>query len=693
MVHIIENRAGKSMIKMGIDVGGTFTDLVVIDDRDGRINLTKVPSTPKSPDQAVLNGIEKVSQLFAIDPREIDFLMHGTTVATNAIIERKGVDTAVVVTQGFRDVLHIARQVRPKLYNFFERRPDPLVPRHLRFEVPERILHTSEVLCSLDEDAMRRVAKQIGDLRIQVVAVCFLHSYTNPCHEELAREILQETIPGVKVCISSDILPEYKEYERASTTVINAYVMPIVEAYLQRIATRLKEKRVRSALHIMQSNGGLMTSVAAGQKSVHTVLSGPAAGVLGGVAMCKMLGEDNIITIDMGGTSFDVSLACNGEPTFTSESEIDGHIIKVPMLDIKTLGAGGGSIAWVDAGGALQVGPQSAGADPGPACYGRAGRQPTVTDANLVLGYLNPNYFAGGEMGLDVELARTAIEEQIAQPMAMETEVAAEGILTVVNATMIRGIRLVSVERGHDPRGFALVCFGGAGPVHAVRLAKDLNISKVIVPEAPGVNCAMGLLMADFRHDHSRTFLHRLHNLDPQRLTEAFSELEARATAQMMQDGLRENEIVFQRSGDLRYIGQGYELEVPFPRRADAAETDLRSICELFSHIHEENYGYRMSDDAVEAVNLRLTSVGILSKPKITEERPAGDDPSSALKEHRTVFMDGTFLKVPVYDRSKLRRGNRLDSPAIIEQLDSTTVVFAGYHAEVDRYRNLVITQ
>ena len=520
--------------------------------------------------------------------------------------------------------------------------------------------------------------------------MCLLHSYINPAHEQRVRELLLDSIPDLKVSISSEILPEFKEYERMSTTVINAYVMPIVEIYLQRILQSTKKLGVRSNLHIMQSNGGVMSSETAGQKSVHTVLSGPAAGVIGAISLAKLANEQNLITIDMGGTSFDVSLVRDGVPTFTMESDIDGYVIKIPMIDIKTLGAGGGSVAWVDAGGALQVGPQSAGADPGPACYGLGGSEPTVTDANLALGYLNPNYFAAGEMTLDVERARNAIDQNIAGPMGLTTEQAAEGILRVVNATMIRGIRLVSVERGYDPRDFSLVCFGGAGPVHAVKLAQELNIPRILVPEAPGVNCALGLLMADFRHDYSRTFLHLVKDLPPERLVAQFAELEEEARRQMLEEGVPEGDIVFHRSGDLRFFGQGYELNVPLPRK-DYSRQDLEDIATSFAAVHEEQYGYRMPPETTQIVNLRLTAIGLLTKPALQEEGEAGPDPAQASKGTRKVYMDGNHLEIPVFDRKRLRCGNRIKAPAIIEQVDSTTVVFAGYAATVDQYRNLII--
>jgi N-methylhydantoinase A len=393
----------------------------------------------------------------------------------------------------------------------------------------------------------------------------------------------------------------------------------------------------------------------------------------------------------MGGTSFDVSLASKGVLTFTTESDINGHAIKVPMIDIKTLGAGGGSIAWVDAGGALQVGPESAGADPGPACYGWGGTEPTVTDANLVLGYLNPAYFVGGEMSLDLDLARKAILEKVAGPMGLSLEEAAEGIIRVVNATMIRGIRLVSVEKGYDPREFTLVCFGGAGPVHAVKLAQELNIRRVLVPEGPGVNCALGLLMADFRHDYSQTFLHLLGQVGPRRLEAAFAGLEKRAKEQMLAEGLAEKMVVFHRSADLRYQGQGYEIEVALPG-AITDEADIRKVAQDYSRMHQDKYGYTMAAESVEVVNLRLVALGLLEKPEIRAEEAAGLDSRAALKGERRVYMDGQFREVPIYERSRLKCGMELDSPAIIEQLDSTTVVFPGFRTTVDRYRNLMIT-
>ncbi len=677
------------MLSLGVDVGGTFTDLVLIDQDSKQIRYTKTPSTPKAPNEGVIHGIEKVMKTFNVAAEDISFLIHGTTVATNALIERKGMATALLVTRGFRDVLHIARQIRPKLYDPRRKRPKPFIPRHLCYEVGERIRYTGDVIEPLSEEDVRAAAHAIAAQDIKVVAVCLLHSYVNASHERRVRDILLEEQPDLKVCLSSEILPEFKEYERMSTTVINAYVMPIVERYLRRIMESAQRLGVASNLHIMQSNGGVMGWEAAGQKSVHTVLSGPAAGVLGAVQLAGMIGEPNIVTIDMGGTSFDVCLAHKGEPTFSVESDIDGHAIKIPMIDIKTLGAGGGSIAWIDPGGALHVGPQSAGADPGPACYGRGGEEPTVTDANLVLGYLNPKNFLGGEMALDPELSREAIRRRVAEPMGLSLEEAAEGIVRVVNAEMIRGIRLVSVERGYDPRDFALVCFGGAGPLHAVKLAQELDIPKVVVPVGPGVTCALGLLMADFRYDYSRTFLARVASLDLVVLNAALREMEAKAMAEMNEEGVAADRVTFKRSLDMRYTGQGYELEVRVPTR-DFRESDLAEFCKGLGAAHHDQYGYSLPPEQAEIVNLRVVAVGALPKPDIPRSA-ATNGRDLRPRGKRPAYFDGRYIDTDIYERDDLQTGARLAGPCIVEQLDSTTLVLPGCRAEVDEFRNLII--
>jgi len=680
--------------RIGVDVGGTFTDLVLIDEASGKISVMKVPSTPSSPDRAVVSGIRKILQEERVNPSKVSFVIHGTTVATNAIIERKGVKVALVVTEGFRDVLHIGRQTRPKLYDFFAQRPAPLVPRHLRYEVPERVLFTGEIKQPLDENAVRKVAKNILKQGVKVVVVCLINSYANPAHEQRVKEILEEELPNMEVLTSIECLPEFKEYERVSTAVVNAYVMPIIGRYVKKIRAELHKLGVHSDLHIMQSNGGVMSSETAAKKSVHTLLSGPAAGVIAGLAIGKMSGTDNVITIDMGGTSFDVSLIYQGNISLVTESEIAGQIVTVPMLDVITLGAGGGSIAWIDRGGALQVGPESAGAEPGPVCYNRGGTEPTVTDANLVLGYLNPYYFVGGEMILDKEKSRQAIQEKIAKPFGMTVEEAATGIIKIVNANMVKGIRVVSVERGYDPRQFALVCFGGAGPVHGGMLARELDIPKVIIPISPGVNSALGLLMADFRHDYSVTYLQTMADADVSEINEKYAKLESEAINQMIQENVSREAIVIKRSAAMRYLGQGYELEVEIPSERALIPEDLQRIKNNFHNVHENSYGYRMDKNEVEFVSLKITCVGILPKPTFKKLPLETEEiPDEALKGYREVYMDNEFRRVPIYERRLLLPGNLISGPAIIEQLDSTTVILPDQKAKIDHFRNIIITK
>ena len=676
--------------RLGVDVGGTFTDLLLFDEQSREMTLAKVPSTPANQALGIMAGLENIAEQAGIEAREIAFFMHGTTAATNAILEGKGAKTALIVTEGFRDVLHIMRQDRPKLYDFFARRPDPLVPRHLRFEVPERILYTGEVQRPLDERKLQRIVQAIKKQQVQAVAVCLLHSYVNPIHEQRVRDILAAALPQLDVCLSSEVLPEIKEYERMSTTAMNACVVPIVDKYLKDLQARLRGLGLTRTIHVMQSNGGIMPSSLAGQKSARTILSGPAAGVLGGVALAKQAGFGNVITVDMGGTSFDICLAHKGQPRFTRASEIGGHALGIPMIDIHTIGAGGGSIAWIDRGGVLKVGPQSGGADPGPVCYGKGGKQPTVTDANLVLGRLNPAYFLGGDMEVDEQAAHRTIEQQLAKPLGLDVHEVAEGIIRVVNANMVRGTRFVSVEKGYDPREFALVCFGGNGPLHGAELAEELGIPQVLVPFAPGVNCAYGLLMADFRHDYVRTWVSKLADVRPGDLTGLYGELENAARERMKDDSVPGKDIVFRRSVDVRYHGQGYELEVPVASGRITGK-QLRAIENRFHSLHKRSYGFSRRDEGTEVVNLRVTALGLVSKPALRRERLAAADPRDALKERRQVFLRGRYRRTAIYDRDRLPPGAAIKGPAIIEQKDSTTLLFPGHSAEIDAYGNIII--
>ena len=675
---------------LGVDVGGTFTDLALFEQETGELTLAKVPSTPADPSQGVVHGIRHLIEQHGIAPDSIAFLIHGTTVATNAVLEGKGIPTALLATEGFGDILDIVRQDRPRLYDWRAMRPAPLVPRSQRWEVEERTLYDGLEAVPLDEEGVREIVAAIREMGITSIAVCYLHSYADPTHEERTGEIITDEYPTASISLSSHILPEIKEYERTSTTVMNAAVMPIVERYLNRLSQTTAEMGVASRLHVMQSNGGIMTAETASRKSVNTILSGLAGGVLGGVTLARQAGFENAITIDMGGTSFDISLAYGGKIRFSRESEIGGHAIAVPMIDVHTLGAGGGSIAWIDAGGALQVGPRSAGADPGPACYARGGALPTVTDANLVLGRLNPRYLLGGSMSVQPELARDAIRRHVAEPLGMSLEVAAEGIIKIINANMLKGIRVVSVERGYDPREFTVVAFGGGGPVHAAELARELGARSVMIPGAPGITSAIGLLMADFRHDYTRTYLQTTDVMDFRDLNEVFSQMEGRATGQLLEERVPATEIVLLRGVEMRYRGQGHSLEVPVP--AGLLDLDaIRTVSEAFHRQHQTTYGYSRADEITEFVNLRLAGIGRLPKPAPRQVPSDGEDASAAQIGQRQVYFDGTWHDTPIYDRSLLRHGNRLTGPAIVEQLDSTTVMLPGQTTAVNALGDILI--
>ena len=676
--------------RLGIDSGGTFTDVVLMDESTGKLHITKTLSTPSDPSLGVFNGIVKIIEQTGVDSQEIAALIHGTTVATNALLEYKGVPTALLLTKGFKDILSIVRQDRPKMYDFFQRRPEPLVPRHLRFEVHERMSYDGSILTPLDEDEVQETIESVRNKGIQAVAVCFIHSFSNPAHELRVKELFAAHFPEATVTLSCEILQEIREYERMSTTVVNSYVMPIIERYLGRLEKRMEEAGLAVDLNVMQSNGGIMPAPSASKKSVATILSGPAGGVLGSQFLASLARERNVITFDIGGTSTDICLISDGAYLNTKESEIGGHAIKVPMIDINTIGAGGGSIAWIDPGGALRVGPWSAGADPGPASYGQGGVKPTVTDANLVLGRLNPAYFVGGEMDLRPELARDVIVEKVARPLGLSLERAAEGILKVINASMIRGIRRVSVERGYDPRSFSLMAFGGAGPLHAADLALEMNIPQVIVPLTPGVNSAVGLLIADFRYDFSRTYLARCSEIDVANLQAHVDEMEAQALEEMLSEKIPRENIVFLRSVDMRYLGQGYEIEVPLGTGA-LSQRSLEDLVESFHAAHEQLYGYRLPQDDTQVVYIRLAALGKVPKPSFTEEALSGEDASGALKTTRPVYIQGRAVETAIYERSALRPGNRIQGPAIVEQFDSTTLILPGQRCAVDTYHNLII--
>lgn len=675
--------------RLGVDTGGTFTDIAVVNEADSRVSVTKVPSTPDNPSRAIINGVSKIMELYGIKAEDIAFFIHGTTVATNALLELKGAKTALITTEGFRDILQIGRQTRPSLYDFYAHRPKAIVPRNLRYEVSERILFTGDVKKPLDITAVKAIVEDMKKNEVEAVCVCLLHSYANAKHEKKIKEIVTAEYPGILVTLSSEILPEFREYERMSTVCINGYVMPKVNKYVADLDRKLKDIHLKSDLYIMQSNGGVITAATARESSARTVLSGPAGGALAGGFICEQTGRGNIITVDMGGTSLDICLIADNKPRYTTESQIGGYPIKLPMIDIHTIGAGGGSIAWIDGGGALRVGPESAGATPGPACYCKGGTEPTVTDANVVLGRLNPEYLLSGEFDLDQTKAYSVIKEKIADPLGLSVVDAAAGIIKVVNANMVRGIRVVSVEKGYDPREFALVPFGGAGPVHGVEMAEELGMKEVIVPKNPGVTSAIGMLSADVRHDYVRTFIMDSQKIVMEELQKMIDDLEAAATADLHEEGFGEKDMEFKRVLDMRYLGQAYEIPVDICEGGLTAE-DVTVARESFHKLHFKSYGYCRREQVVEIVNIRLTALGKL--PRMSFEKDKGGvayrpEPSAT----REVYMRNGYVPSNIYVREQLKEGAEITGPAIVEQLDSTTVIFPGQRATVDVFGNIII--
>jgi N-methylhydantoinase A len=678
-------------VRIGVDVGGTFTDIVCFDEDRSFLTLLKVPSTPDEPNRAVVDGTLRILKESNLSASRVAFFIHGTTVATNAVLEGKGAQVALLVTKGFRDVLYIMRQDRPRLYDYFQQRPEPLVPRRLRFEIPERMLHTGERYLPLDREATRPILQGLKAQGIADVAVCLLHSYANPAHELELGKMIMEEIVGARVSLSSDILAEFKEFERMSTTVINAYVMPVVGQYLGSLEDGVRSLGIASGLHMMQSNGGIMSAQTARRRCVHTVLSGPAAGALSGMVIGEQVGIRDLISIDVGGTSADVSMVYGGRLNFAEETEIGGRIVKIPSIEVHTVGAGGGSVAWIDAGGALQVGPQSAGANPGPACYGKGGEQPTVTDANLVLGRLNAAYFLGGEIAVDVQRAHKAIQDKIAGPLGLTPVRAAEGIIRVINSVMAKAIRRLSVEKGYDPREFTLVSFGGAGPLHAAELAADLQIPRILVPPAPGVSSAMGLITADFRHDYVRSVLWKTNLSDVSQLTKVCAELRAAAADQMSKERVESSSVDFVASLDMRYLGQGFSLNIRFRLEELGKLQNLDTLVQKFHEAHFFTYGYSDQRALTEIVNVRLAAIGRLPRADFTRLGRGENDARRAEKGTREIYIVGEFQKVRVYERSKLGADSLIQGPAVVEQVDSTTLVLPDQRAATDEFGNLML--
>ena len=693
--------------RLGVDIGGTFTDAVLLSETSGETSIAKVPTTPADPSVGFLEVVSRILAANSVEPKDVSYLVHGTTVATNSLIEGKTPRGAFVTSAGFRDMLEIARQVRPSLYDVHFLKPPPLVPRNHCFEVRERLDAQGKVIEPLDEEEVCAIAARLLEEEIVSVAVCLLHSYLNPTHERRVAEILREHCPDLVISISSSVCPEIREYFRASTTVINACVRPVVARYLGGIERRLAERGFEAELLVMQSNGGVFTFEDAAEKPVYMVESGPAAGVISAEFVASALGHRNVISFDMGGTTAKVGLVLDGRPRITKEYEVgsqalsgrgqsrgSGYPIRTPVIDLVEIGAGGGSIAWVDPGGILRVGPRSAGADPAPICYGKGGEEPTITDANVILGRLNPEFLLGGEMDLRVDEARDGIARHCAQPLGMEAIECAHGIVEIANSTMTNALRIITVQRGYDPRDLAMVAFGGAGPLHANRLCEEMNIPLLIVPPSPGTASALGLLVTELKHEFSQTRIMRRGEEDIDEINRQFESMESAGHAALTRDGLARDDIMFIRQIETRYAGQSFELAIKCaPGRL--ARVDLDTVHAEFHAEHQRTYGHGYPDEPTELVNFRTTAIGRIAKPRL-RQIPAAETPVNASRKTRRAVHfhhPGGFLEADIYDRAKLGAGHCFDGPAVVEEMDATTVIEPGYRVEVDAFGNLLVTR
>jgi N-methylhydantoinase A len=680
---------------VAVDIGGTFTDIVFLDG-DGHLHIKKVSSSVEDYARAIVDGLREVFDETALGGRDVIEVLHGTTVASNALLELRGARTGLITTRGFRDVLEIRRLRMPRLYDLTWEKPPTLVERRLRLEVAERIDVRGAVQQALDDADVERALDRLLDQKIEALAVCLLNAWANPVHEERIKAIVARRAPGLPICLSSEVLPEIKEYERTSTTVINTYVLPIVQRYLAALRAGLDGIAVRGPLLIMQSNGGLMTDEAAATRPMHIIESGPAAGVVGAQALARRIGLDRLITFDMGGTTAKASLVEEGAVSRATEYQVGGgimhgsrlltgagYLLRVPAIDLAEVGAGGGSIVWRDAGGALQVGPRSAGASPGPLCYDLGGIEPTVTDANVILGYLNPTALAGGAVKLNAMRSHEIFQERVAGPLGLPLAEAAHGAHLIAASNMMRAIRAVSSERGRDPREYALFAFGGNGPLFAAGMARALEMTRVIVPPAPGLFSAFGLLYSEVEHHYVRTWRRPVRGLDPAELAEAFGRLEHEARAQLEAEGFAAAAVRIARSADCRYQGQSFELTVPV--------TGAVPLEEAFGREHERTYGHRAGlDEPVEIVSLRVVGQGVSDRPRIPERVHTPPGAGAAPTARRVYFGPQVgWMVTPIVSRGDLATPR--EGPAVVEEYDATCVVPPGARAGLDRYGNIVM--
>ena len=686
-LQVILQKGKGNMVRVGIDVGGTFTDFVMADTRTGALSFYKVPSSPTDPSVAIADGTREMLEHFGVHAAEVEYFGHGTTVATNMVIERRGVKTGLITTLGFRDVLAIGRQTRPALYDYSLRKPEPLVPRWHRLENKERLDARGQEIEPLDEATLEAQVRALVAEGVEAIAVAFLHSYRNPAHEEQARRVIERIAPGLHVSISSDVLPEFREFERTSTTVLNAYVAPRMHRYLDKLCTRIAAVGVSVDPLTFHSNGGLLPVNTVNRLPVLTCLSGPAAGVVGSTVIGSRAGVSDIITFDVGGTSTDVSLISNGRPSFTSDRLVAGYPVKMPMVDIHVVGAGGGSIARVDEIGALKVGPESAGAVPGPVAFGKGGTAPTLADANIVLGRLNPSTLLDGRMQVNREAAVRAIQERIATPLGVTVEEAAHGIVRIATANMSRAIRAVSTEHGHDPVDFTLFAFGGAGPLHAAEVAHECGISSVLIPHEPGTMCARGILLADISRDYVRTLLSPLTDENWLTASRAIRQMLAEGEAWLRTEKVPTDQRRFHFMIDARYKGQTHDIRVLI----DGIEPcDQRAFVSGFHEAHRAQYGHDHQERAIELVSCRLQAVGSVPKDIAHPVVRSGDAIKSGEREVYYGSEHG-WSRTPVYRRDSLAVHTIFTGPVIIEEMSSTTVVLPDQKVSVDQFGNLRI--
>ncbi len=689
-------------LRVGVDIGGTFTDIVFLAP-DGQLHTKKVSSSVDNYAHAIAGGLREVFADTGLSGADVEEIRHGTTVASNAILEHKGALTGLITTKGFRDVLEIRNLRMPRLYDLHWEKPPPLVERYLRHVVDERVSVDGEVLTALDPlDAEATVDSLLAE-GVEAIAVCLLNSFANPAHEQSLKEIIQAKAPELPCCISFDVLPEIKEYERTSTTVINAYILPVVARYLTQLRADLNDASITSPLLLMQSNGGLTTSEVAARLPANIIESGPAAGVVGAQALAAKIGLANVITLDMGGTTAKAALIEGGEVTRSQEYQVGGgimlgsrlltgagYMLKIPSIDLAEVGAGGGSKVWIDAAGSLRVGPESAGAEPGPVCYDSGGEDPTITDASLILGYLNPSHLIGGDLKLNAEKAREVFAERVAEPMGLELARAAHGAHLIAGSNMIRAIKAVSSERGRDPREYTLFAFGGNGPLFAVPMAEALAMKRIVVPPSAGLFSSFGLLYADVEHHYSRTFRRMLRTADPAELHQVWEAMADEARAQLRADGFRDDQILTRRAANMHYKGQIYELTVPVADgEIDAAA--VAAMDEAFGQEHETTYGHRAGpEEPVELVNVQVVGQGLPDRPNVPDRVVAEREEASGGGARKAYFgPDMGWLETPILARRELAEGR--EGPAIVEEYDSTTVIPPGATARLDDYGNIVI--